>query len=63
MFMTAIVGFRSIGDAISVDFKGIIILAVLMAIAFVGKLAFKKKLSPVLMILISAGLGMVMYSI
>ena len=63
MFMTAIVGFRSIGDALSVDFKGIIILAVLMAIAFVGKFAFKKKLSPVLMILISAGLRMVMYSI
>lgn len=63
MFMTTIIGFVSIGDALSLDFRGIIIFAILVTIALVGKLAFKRKLSPILMILISAGLGIVMYSI
>jgi len=63
MFMTTIIGFGSMGNALSVDVKGIILFAALVTIALVGKLAFKKKTSPILMILISAGLGMVMYSI
>ncbi len=63
MLMTTVVGFGSIGDAISVDFRGIIIFAILVTIALVCKLAFKKKPSPIVMILLSAGLGMVLYSI
>ena len=63
MFMSTAIGFGIIGDALAIDLKGIIIFAVLIAIAFVAKLAFKKKPSPILMILISAGLGMLMYSV
>ncbi len=63
IFMTTIIGFGSIGDAPSVDFKGIVIFAILVTIALVAKLAFKKKPSPIFMILVSAGLGMIMYSI
>ncbi len=63
MFMTTIIGFGSIGNAPSVDFKGIIIFAILVTIALAGKLAFKRKPSPILMILVSAGLGMIIYSI
>lgn len=63
MFLSTAIGFGSIGDTPSVDFKGIIIFAVLIAIATVAKLAFKKKISPILMILLSAGLGMCFYGI
>ncbi len=62
MFMTTIIGFGGIGDTPSVDFKGIMIFAILVAISLLGRLEFKKKPSPVMMILISAGLGVVMYS-
>lgn len=63
MFMSTVIGFRNMEDAISVDMKGAFIFAVLIAIAFVSKRVFDKKISPILMILISAGLGMVMYSL
>ena len=45
------------------DIRGIIILAILVVVAFAFKKIKKKKLSPILMILISAGLGMLLYSI
>ena len=63
MLMSTAIGFSGIGDALAIDLKGIIIFAVLIAITVVAKLAFKKKPSPILMILISAGLGMLMYSV
>ena len=63
MFMRTAIGFGGIGDTAAVNFKGIIIFAILIAIAVASKLAFKKKPSPILMILISAGLGMLMYSL
>ena len=63
MLMSTAIGFGGIGDALAIDLKGIIIFAVLIAITVVAKLAFKKKPSPILMILISAGLGMLMYSL
>jgi len=63
MFMSTVIGFSAIGDTFAIDFKGIIIFAILIVIAVVAKLAFKKKTSPILMILISAGLGVLMYSL
>ena len=63
IFMSTVIGLGSIGDTLSMDFKSVIIFATLIAITVIAKLAFKKKPSPILMILISAGLGMVMYSI
>ena len=63
MFMSTAIGFSSIDDALAIDFKGIMIFAILIAISVVAKLAFKKKPSPILMIFISAGLGMLIYSL
>ena len=63
MFMSTAIGFKNLETALSVDIKGLIIFALLIAIAMVTKLVFKKKVSPILMILISAGLGIAMYSI
>ena len=63
MFMSTAIGFSGIGDTLTIDFNDIIIFAILILISIVAKLAFKKKPTPILMILISAGLGMLMYSI
>ena len=63
MLMSTVIGISNIGDTFTVDFKGIIIFALLIAIAVISKLVFKKKPSPILMIIISAGLGMLTYSL
>ena len=63
LFLSTAIGLGSIGDTPTVDFRGVIIFAVLIVIAAVAKLAFKKKPTPIMMILISAGLGMLMYSL
>ena len=63
MFITAIIGFGGMGQPLDFDVKGIAIFAVLIAIALITKMALKKKISPILMIIISAGLGIVFYSI
>ena len=61
--MFTAIGFSGIGDTLTTDFNGIIILVILILINIVAKLALKKKPTPILMILISAGLGMLMYSL
>lgn len=63
MFISTAFGFSSIGDAVAVDFKGLIIFAIILVIAFVSKIWLKKKPSPILMILFSAGLGMLLYGL
>jgi chromate transporter len=63
MFMSTAIGFSGVGDTPAIDFRGVVIFAVLVAIGVIAKLAFQKKPSPILMILISAGLGMLMYSL
>ena len=63
MFMSTVIGFCSIDDALAIDFKGIMIFTVLIAISAVANSLFKKKPSPILMILMSAGLGMLIYSL
>ena len=63
MLMSTAIGFRGIGDTLAIDFNGIIIFALLIVISIVARLMLKKKPSPILMIVISAGLGMLMYSL
>ena len=63
MAASALLGFTTITGGFAPDVKGIIILAILVAIALVWGKIKKKKPSPILMILISAGLGMLLYSI
>jgi hypothetical protein len=48
--------------ACALDARGMIILGILVAIALIFQKVRKKKPSPILMILISAGLGMILYS-
>ena len=61
--LSVLFGFKTFGGAFSFDIKALIILAVLLVTAFVWKRVRKKKPSPIIMILISAGLGMLMYGV
>lgn len=63
MFMSTVIGFGRIGDTLALDVKGIIVFAALIAISTIAKLSFKKTPSPIIMILISAVLGMVFYGV
>ena len=63
MFLSTILGFSNINTEFSPDIRALIIFVVLVSIALVLKKLTKKKPSPILMILISAGLGIVIYSI
>ena len=57
-----LLGFGKLGDPLAVDGRGFLILGLLFLIAPFYKMLFKKAPSPILMILISAGLGMIFYS-
>lgn len=63
MMLSTIFGFSKLGDTMTIDYKGIIIFAVLAVIYFVVKKFKKKELSPIILILISAVLGMLMYGL
>jgi chromate transporter len=63
LLLSTVLGITTLSGGVAVDYKGLIILAVLIAIAFAFKKVRHKKPSPILMILISAGLGMLLYSI
>ena len=63
MAASTLLGFTTLTGGFAPDLRGIVILAILVAIALIFKKIKKKKPSPILMILISAGLGMLLYSI
>ena len=63
MLLSTLVGFTTYNGGASVDVRGIIIFVILISLAFVIKNVFKKKPSPIIMILISAGLGMLFYGV
>ena len=61
MFISTVFGFANVGDKVTIDYKGLVIFAIILVIVFISKLWFNKKPSPILMILFSAGLGMLLY--
>ena len=63
MLLSTLLNITTVSGGVAPDVKGIIILAILVAIALIFKKIKKKKPSPILMILISAGLGMLLYSV
>ena len=63
MLLSTLLGITTVSGGFSPDIRGIIILAILVLIAFGIKKILKKKPSPILMILISAWLGMIFYSL
>lgn len=63
MALSTLLSFTTLRGGFSPDIKGIIILVILLSVAFIFKKIKKKKPYPIVMILISAGLGMLLYSI
>ena len=63
MLLSVLFGISSIQGGFSPDLRGILILLFLILFALFFSKAKKKNPSPILMILISAGLGMLLYSI
>ena len=63
MMLSTLFGFGSIGDALTPNYIGIAIFAVIFAIGFGYKKIKKKAISPILLIVISAVLGGVLYSL
>ena len=62
MLLSTLLSLKTVSElTLKPDIAGIIIFALLLAISFVFKKVKKKKPSPIVMILISAGLGMVLY--
>lgn len=63
MGMSTLFGFSSVGDGVSADGKGIFLLALLTAVGLLYRKLRKKQISPLLMIALSAVLGMVLYGL
>ena len=61
MMLSKLIGFSTIGDQISADPCGIIIFSATVIISLVLQRIKKKALSPIGIILVSAGLGMIVY--
>lgn len=63
MGLRSIFGIGSVSDSFDFNYKGLIILAVLVGVSLGSKYLLKKKASPILLILLSAGLGMLLYGV
>ena len=63
MLMSTVIGISGISDTLDIDFNSIIIFIILIATKVIAKLVFKKNPSPIWMIILSAGFGMLMYSL
>jgi hypothetical protein len=61
--MNTVFNLKTVGSAITLDVKGLTVFAIIVAVALIFKKVRKKPISPILLILISAGLGMVVYSV
>lgn len=63
LFLSVLVGIGENDFDLNIDVKGIIIFAIIVVIAFILKKITKKKPSPILLIAISAFLGIYFYSL
>ncbi len=63
LFLSTLFGVGKLGDSLSPDIQGIIIFAILWLGALIYKHFVKKKPSPIVMILLSAVLGIILYSV
>lgn len=63
MLLSTVFGFSVIGGGATMDWRALVIFALLIPSAFLLKRLTKRKSSPIMMILISAVLGMVLYAI
>ena len=62
MGLKVFIGFEKIGSAVALDWRTLVILAVVIAVPIVYKKLVKKEFSPILLIIVSAGLGMLFFA-
>lgn len=62
MLLGTLFSFETVGDGLAPDVKGLVIFLLIAGISLLSKKLLKKNLSPILLILISAALGMALYS-
>ena len=60
MLLSSLFGFAHVGDAPTINIVGIIVLPIIILISFLWKKLKKKKISPILLIVISAVLGIIL---
>ena len=58
-----LLNFTGIGNGVSPDLRALLIFAILLAVALLWQRLKGKKPSPILMLLLSAGLGMIFYAL
>ena len=63
MLIGVLFGFKSAGNSLALDVKGIIIFVIIAIFAIIFKKVRKKAASPIFLILLSAGLGMAFYAV
>ncbi|MBQ0091777.1 MAG: chromate transporter, partial [Clostridiales bacterium] len=63
LLLSSLFGFSKVGDAFSPDPKALLIFALVAAIGITYKKVKKKTISPILLIVVSALLGGVLYSL
>lgn len=63
MFLTVILSLEKVSDGIVFDWKALIIFAISASVHFIYKKLRKKAISPIILILISAILGMIFYGL
>lgn len=61
MFISNIFGIKTVQSTLAFDWKALVIFAVVAIIALTYKLLRKKSISPILLIIVSGGLGCLMY--
>lgn len=62
LFSSTVMGVSKLGDTLATDIRGLLIFAILCIVALGFKFFAKKKPSPIVMILFSAFLGIILYS-
>jgi len=63
MGIRVIFGLSSVKESFAFEYKALVILAVLVAVGVGSKCLLKKKASPIVMILLSAGMGVLLYGV
>ncbi|MCQ2430512.1 MAG: chromate transporter [Clostridia bacterium] len=63
MILTVMTGMKAVGDPVTFEWRSVVIFAVVAGIGISYRTVKKKSISPILLILISAGLGVVLYGL
>lgn len=63
MLITVLIGVERVGDVAVFDYKALVILCIVVVTHYLYKFIRKKALSPIILILISAILGMLLYGL